>query len=168
MFNGAAEIFAHNQIVINASCETVWDRVIHAEQWPNWCAFCGKVRIWGGAQVLQKKGKFTWLSKDLPQDVPLADKPIRSWVDSVVVEYDPPSRLGFSTWGRATMGTRVLVDSYYNWYIKPIGPKKCVVTFEEVATGVAARFGRAAYPELVHVSHDDWLEGLKRISEARR
>jgi hypothetical protein len=24
------------------------------------------------------------------------------------------------------------------------------------------------YPELVHVSHDDWLQGLKRISEARR
>ena len=168
MFNGAAEIFAHNQIVINASCEKVWDHLIHADLWPHWCAFCGKVRIWGGAQVLQKKGKFTWLSTDLPQDVPLADMPLRSWVDSVVVEYDQPSRLGFSTWGRATMSTRVLVDSYYNWYIKPIGPKKCVVTFEEVATGVAARYGRAAYPELVHVSHDDWLQGLKRISEARR
>jgi hypothetical protein len=85
------------------------------------------------------------------------DKPLRSWVDSVVVEYDPPSRLGFSTWGRGMMATRVLVDSYYNWYIKPLGPNKCVVTFEEVATGVAARYGRGAYPELVRVSHDDWL-----------
>ncbi|HYZ73666.1 MAG TPA: hypothetical protein VE641_11350, partial [Chthoniobacterales bacterium] len=28
MFNKAAEIFAHNQIVINASCETVWDHLI--------------------------------------------------------------------------------------------------------------------------------------------
>jgi hypothetical protein len=168
MFNGASEIFAHNQIVINASCETVWDRVIHAEQWPSWCPFCGKVRIWGGAQVLQKSGKFTWVSKDLPQDIPIASKPPITWVDSKVVEYKPPSRLGFSTWGRGTIGPRALVDSYYNWYIKPIGPKKCVVTFEEVATGVAARFGRGAYPELVHVSHDDWLQGLKRISEARR
>ena len=76
--------------------------------------------------------------------------------------------LGFNTWGRGTIGARSLVDSYYNWYIKAIGPKKCVVTFEEVATGIAARYGRGAYPELVHVSHDDWLQGLKRVSEARR
>ena len=48
-----------------------------------------------------------------------------------------------------------------------MGLKKCVVTFEEVATGVAARYARGAYPEYVHLTHDHWLEGLKRISEAR-
>jgi hypothetical protein len=49
MFNRAAEIFAHNQIVINASCETVWDHLIHAELWPHWCPYSGKVTIWGGS-----------------------------------------------------------------------------------------------------------------------
>jgi hypothetical protein len=39
--------------------------------------------------------------------------------------------------------------------------------FEEVATGVAARYGPGAYPEFVHLSHDHWLQALKRISEAR-
>jgi hypothetical protein len=48
-----------------------------------------------------------------------------------------------------------------------MGPRKCVVTFEEVATGVAARWARGAYPEFVHLSHEHWLEALKRISEAR-
>ena len=70
MFNGAAEIFTHNQIEINASCTTVWDRLVQAERWPQWCPFSSKVQIWGGATVLQKNSKFTWVSSDLPQDIP--------------------------------------------------------------------------------------------------
>jgi hypothetical protein len=88
-------------------------------------------------------------------------------VDGLVIECDPPNRLGWRSFGRAWYHGQVLVDSYENWYIKPIGAKKCVVTFEEVANGVAARFARAAYPEFVHLRHDHWLQGLKRLSEAR-
>jgi hypothetical protein len=55
-----------------------------------------------------------------------------------------------------------------NWLLKPVGDKKCLVTFEEVATGMAARYARGAYPEIVHVFHDTWLERLKWISETRR
>jgi hypothetical protein len=76
---------------------------------------------------------------------------------------EPPR---WRSYGRAWTIHGVLVDSYHNWFIKPMGPRKCLVTFEEVATGVAARYGRGAYPELVHLSHDHWLEGLKRLSEA--
>src|ERR1700678_599409 len=70
MLNGASEIFTHNQIVINASCATVWEHLVQAVAWPQWCPFTGKVQIWGGATVLQKNGKFTWVSSDLPQDIP--------------------------------------------------------------------------------------------------
>jgi hypothetical protein len=83
------------------------------------------------------------------------------------MECDPPTRLGWRSFGRAWTIHGPVVDSYENWYIKPIGAKKCVVTFEEVANGVAARYARGAYPELVHVSHDHWLQALKRLSEAR-
>jgi hypothetical protein len=167
MFNGAAEIFAHNQIVINASCEKVWDRLIHAEQWPHWCSYCGKVTISGGSQVLQKNARFTWVSADIPQLLPILDQTPADRVDSLVIECDPPNRLGFRTFGRAWTIHGPLVCSYHNWFIKPLGPKKCLVTFEEVATGVAARFERGNYPEFTHLSHDHWLEGLKRISETR-
>jgi hypothetical protein len=67
MFNRSAEVFAHNQIEINASCEAVWDHLVHAELWPKWCPYSGKVKIWGGSQVLQKNAKFSWLSSDVPQ-----------------------------------------------------------------------------------------------------
>lgn len=167
MFNGAAEIFAHNQIVINASCDTVWDRLIHAELWPQWCPYSGKVTIWGHSPVLQKNSKFTWVSADLPQQIPILGYVQPDRVDSLVVEFVPPSRLGWRSFGRAQTIHGPLVDSYHNWFIKPVGPRKCLVTFEEVATGEAARWARGAYPEFVHLSHDHWLEALKRVSEAR-
>jgi hypothetical protein len=64
MFNRAAEIFAHNQIVIN------------------------------------------------------------------VVECVPPNWLGWRSFGRAWIRAEgPVVSSYHNWYIKPMGPQKCVVTF---------------------------------------
>jgi hypothetical protein len=31
-----ADFFAHNEIVVKASCKTVWDHVIEAEKWPSW------------------------------------------------------------------------------------------------------------------------------------
>jgi Polyketide cyclase / dehydrase and lipid transport len=167
MFNRAMEIFAHNQIVINASCETVWDHLVHAELWPHWCPYSGKVTIHGGSQVLEKNLKFTWVSNDVPQEIPVMGYLPADRVDSLVVECVPPNRLGWRSFGRQWTIHGPLVDSYHNWYIKPIGPKKCLVTFEEVATGVASRWARAAYPEFVHLAHDHWLEGLKRISEAR-
>ena len=168
MFNKAAEVFAHNQIVINASCETVWDHLVHAELWSHWCSYCGKVSIWDGAQVLQKNTKFTWVSSDVPQLLPILGQTPADRVDSLVIECTPPNRLGFRTYGRAWTPHGPLVSSYHNWYIKPLGSRKCLVTFEEVATGVAARFQRGNYPEFTHLSHDHWLEGLKRISEARK
>jgi hypothetical protein len=91
MFNGAAEIFTHNQIEINASCATVWEHLVQAGVWPQWCPFSGKVQIWGGATVLQKNSKFTWVSSDLPQDIPAlgnVSAPSPEPVDSVVVEFE--------------------------------------------------------------------------------
>jgi hypothetical protein len=167
IFNGAAEIFAHNQIVINASCDKVWNHLIHAELWSQWCPYTGKVTIWGGSPVLERNSKFTWVSSDLPQDIPIFQIP-EDRVDSVVIEYVPQSRLGWRSDGRAWSIHGVLVTSYHNWFIKPMGANECIVTFEEVATGVAARYARAAYPEFVHLSHAHWLQGLKRVSETHK
>jgi uncharacterized protein YndB with AHSA1/START domain len=31
-----ADLFAHNGLSIEASCETVWKHLIDAEKWPQW------------------------------------------------------------------------------------------------------------------------------------
>jgi hypothetical protein len=46
------------------------------------------------------------------------------WVDALVVECDPPNRLGFRSFGRAWTERGPLIASYHNWYIKPLRTKK--------------------------------------------
>jgi Polyketide cyclase / dehydrase and lipid transport len=168
MFNKSAEIFTHNEIEINAPCATVWNHLVQAQQWPSWCRYARQVTIWGGSPVLQKNSKFTWVAYDLPQDnIAIFGVP-NDRQDSLVVEYVPLRRIGWRTFGRAWSLHGSLCDCYQNWLLKPVGDKKCRVTFEEVATGMAARYARGAYPEIVHLCHDHWLEGLKWISEAHR
>ena len=31
-----ADLFAHNELIINASCERIWTRIIEASRWPTW------------------------------------------------------------------------------------------------------------------------------------
>ena len=164
-----SEIFAHNEIEINAPSATVWNYLIQAQLWPQWCPGVGKVKIKDGSQVLQKNTRFTWSGFDLSLDnTALPGLHVDPPLASKVVEYVPESRLGWVSYATANIGGfGPLCDSYHNWLLTPIGTKKCRVIFEAVATGFAARKARGGYPELAHLSHQRWLEELKRISESR-
>jgi hypothetical protein len=164
-----SEVFAHNGIVINASCATVWNHLVQAQEWPEWCPFSGKVVIRDGSPILQKNTKFTWRGLDLPQDAnagpfALEYSPKGRGLDAKVIECVPERRLGWYSSGIFTQHGLFYV-SYHTWLITPLGPKKCYVTFEEVASGDAARWARGHYPEIVHAGHDRWLRELKRVSE---
>jgi hypothetical protein len=97
-----SEVFAHNGIVINASCATVWNHLVQAELWPQWCSFSGKVKIKDGSQILQKNTKFSWRGLDLPQD----DKGVFQYTPeplvSKVIEYVPERRIGWYSFGTFT------------------------------------------------------------------
>jgi hypothetical protein len=43
-----ADLFAHNDLNINASCERVWTHIIEASRWPTWYANSKDVEIQGG------------------------------------------------------------------------------------------------------------------------
>jgi hypothetical protein len=78
----------------------------------------------------------------------------------------PESRLGWRSYGATTFhGT--LTETYHNWLLTPIGSRKTHVLFEEVAQGYPAGPARGYYPEVVHVSHQQWLEELKKVSETK-
>jgi hypothetical protein len=161
-----SEVFAHNGVVINAPAGVVWNHLVQAREWPNWCPFSGNVVIRDGSPILQKNTKFTWRGLDLPQDsVPEGREHLPQALDAKVIECVPERRIGWYSCGIITEHGHFYV-SYHTWLITPMGPKKCYVTFEEVASGQAARYARGAYPEIVHVSHQRWLEQLKRVSES--
>ena len=140
--------------------------LVQAEQWPEWCPFSGKVRIKGNSPVLQMNTRFSWYGLDLPQDGVAALDQVPDSLAGKVVEYVPESRIGWYSSGTPTIHGP-LCSTYHTWLITPMGSRKCRVIFEEVATGMAARYARGAYPEIVHVSHDRWLQRLKKVSEGR-
>jgi hypothetical protein len=83
-----------------------------------------------------------------------------------VFEYVPESRIGWISYGASSVWGPVC-DAYHTWLLTPIGAKKCHVIFEKVATGLAAQHTRGVYPEILHLSHQQWLGRLKDISESR-
>jgi Polyketide cyclase / dehydrase and lipid transport len=158
-----AEMFAHNEIEINAPCATVWNYLVQAELWPQWFPKCGKVEIKGGSPVLQKNTKFTWSGFDLPLENRFQAFPPPP--DAKVIECVPESRIGWVSYATSSIYGPIC-DAYHNWFLVPTGAKKCHVVFEEVATGVAAVHARGNYPEVLHLSHQRWLEELKKVSES--
>jgi hypothetical protein len=142
-----SEVFAHNEIEISAPCATVWNHLVQAQLWPQWCSFSGKVKIKDGSQILQKNTKFRWSGFDLPQDDIAVFQHSPEPLDSKVIEYVPERRIGWYSFGTLTEHGP-LCATYHTWLLTPIGAKKCHVIFEEVATGRAARYARGAYPEI--------------------
>ncbi|MBV8640249.1 MAG: SRPBCC domain-containing protein [Verrucomicrobia bacterium] len=155
-------MFAHNAIEINAPVATVWTHLVQAELWPQWLPKVGKVKVNGDSHMLEKNTNFTWSGFDLPPEYIRFLTVTR--VESRVVEYAPENRLSWVTYAPNTI-YGPLCDSYHTWLLTPAGAKKCRVIFEDIATGLAALHARGSYPEVLHLSHQRWLEGLKRISE---
>jgi hypothetical protein len=48
-----ADLFAHNDLIINATCERVWTHIIEASRWPTWYPNSKDVEIQGGDPVLR-------------------------------------------------------------------------------------------------------------------
>ncbi|WP_410969304.1 SRPBCC family protein, partial [Salmonella sp. SAL04284] len=55
-----ADLFAHNELIINASCERVWRHIIDANRWPTWYPNSKDVEIQGGDPVLGDGTVFRW------------------------------------------------------------------------------------------------------------
>src|SRR5260370_38055115 len=88
------EVFAHNEIEINAPCATVWNHLVQAQLWPQWCSFSGKVKIKDGSPILQMNTKFSWRGFDLPEDTILFQYEPEP-LDSKVVECVSERRIGW-------------------------------------------------------------------------
>ena len=40
-----ADLFSHNELLINASCERIWSHIIDADKWPEWYPNAKKSRL---------------------------------------------------------------------------------------------------------------------------
>jgi uncharacterized protein YndB with AHSA1/START domain len=144
-----ADLFAHSELMIDASCERVWKHIVEVTKWPQWYPNSKDVHIVGDTGSVLKDGTtFRWTTFDLA-------------VESKVQEFVPFSRIG---WYGYAPGTRPTF--YHAWYLTPRG-NGCQVVTDEVGKGPDALRLRKTDAGLMHRGHDLWLATLKWVSEGK-
>jgi uncharacterized protein YndB with AHSA1/START domain len=143
-----AELFAHNEIHIDAPCERVWQHLVEARAWPQWYPNAKDVQLKGGAGTLQPEGAFQWTTFGFG-------------VESLVDQFVPHSRLA---WYGAPVGARP--SFYHQWLLVPQG-SGCHVVTDEAGIGPDAANLRQTDEGLMHRGHALWLATLKWVAEAR-
>jgi hypothetical protein len=78
-----ADLFAHNEIVVKASCKTVWDHIIEAEKWPSWYSNSHNVKLLNSTD-----GK-------LYEDTRFSSDTFGNHVESRIHEFVSSSRIGW-------------------------------------------------------------------------
>jgi hypothetical protein len=144
---GEATVFAHNEVFIKASCETVWRYLVDAPNWPKWYPNAQDVKIANNQSgALQQDSIFEWSTFSLP-------------IISIVHEFVPNSRLA---WFGKSKGLDAVF--YHTWYLVKTSDG-CQMITEEVVQGPGAVTFRDKDPSALHRGHEAWLKGLKQVSE---
>jgi uncharacterized protein YndB with AHSA1/START domain len=144
-----ADLFSHNQLVINAPCERVWTLIIEAPKWPEWYPNSSHVQISEGGTTLKEGTIFHWTTFGLQ-------------LESRVNEFVPDTRIGWFGYAPGTAPT-----FYHTWYLTPIDDTTCNVIMEEVGNGPAAANMRKTDEGGMHRGHDLWLATLKWMAEKK-
>jgi hypothetical protein len=141
-----ADLFAHNEILINASCQTVWQHIVQAQKWPEWYPNAHQVQILNDSTgILQKDSRFTWETFGLH-------------IDSRISEFVPDSRIGWFGDGKE-------LNAYHTWLLTGTSGGGCKVVMEEVVKGPGAVALYQSDPGAMHRGHDLWNNTLKKVSE---
>lgn len=147
-----ADLFSHNELIIDAPCERVWQRIVDAARWPEWYPNSKNVRILGDAPILAHGTMFRWTTFGLS-------------IESRVDEFVPHTRFGWYGYAPGTAPS-----FYHTWFLSPVpmlAGDVCRVVTDEVGIGNDAAQLRAADESLMHRGHDLWLATLKWVAESR-
>jgi hypothetical protein len=140
----SADLFAHNEIFIQAPCATVWQRLVEAPKWPAWYPNAQNVRILEGGSDFRHDSQFAFDTFGLH-------------IEARIGEFVPASRLGW-------FGNGDGIQAYHTWLMRE-ADGGCQVVTEESAKGPGAVALRSPDPDAMHKGHDLWLDRLKRVSE---
>ncbi|MGH3772424.1 MAG: SRPBCC family protein [Pseudonocardiaceae bacterium] len=139
--NGA-RVFAHNELIIPAPPERVWDLLIDAHGWPEFYANAWSVELADPQQrYLQDGSVFRWVT-------------LYVHLTSEVDTWEPPSRIGWRWWRRGAHG-------YHIWLLEPHECGTRIVT-EETQRGVLPGLTRPIMQPALRFAHGHWLRQLAR------
>jgi hypothetical protein len=140
-----ADLFAHNEIVVHASCEKVFANIADAQVWPSWYPNSHNVRLLNSPDgKLHEGARFSWETFGVH-------------IESRVHEFVPSSRVGW-------FGDGAGMNAYHTFLLLKT-KEACQIVTEEVVNGPGAVEFREKQPNAMHEGHDLWLRTLKQRSE---
>jgi Polyketide cyclase / dehydrase and lipid transport len=140
-----ADLFAHNEIVVHASCQKVFANIVDAQAWPEWYPNSHNVKVLNSPDGKLHEGtRFSWDTFGVH-------------IESRVHEFVPNSRIGW-------FGDGTGMHAYHTFLL--LGTNEgCHIVTEEVVKGPGAVEFREKQPNVMHEGHDLWLRSLKQCSE---
>ena len=142
---GQADLFAHNEIFVRASCKKVFNNLADAQAWPSWYPNSHDVKLLNNLDGKLHRGtRFSWDTFGVH-------------IESTVHEFVPDSRLGWFGNGTAMKA--------YHMFLLLREAEGCRIVTEEVVKGPGAIDFREKQPAAMHEGHDLWLSTLKQRSE---
>jgi len=142
-----ADLFAHNEIVINAEPEVIWQHLIAATAWPDWYSNARHVVVNDPSELLADGVTFDWTTFGMQ-------------IASTVAEFVPVARLGWYGVGEG-------LHAYHTWLLVP-RERGTYIVMEEVGLGDSAKQLAQSNPGHMHRGHDLWNISLKFLCESSR
>jgi predicted acylesterase/phospholipase RssA len=137
-----ADVFAHNERIVPAPPERVWDLLVAAQGWSEFYANAQFIELADRRQHSLRRGSvFRWVTFGLP-------------IVSVVDLAQRPTRLGWRWWGTGASG-------YHVWLLEPHERGTRIVT-EETQRGTLPLLLRSILRRLLPLGHNYWLRNLAR------
>jgi uncharacterized protein YndB with AHSA1/START domain len=143
-----ADLFAHNEITINGTCEQVWQTITKAAKWHEWTTLIKTFEIAEGGDVLRAGSNFKWLTGT---GLPVIGK---------VVTFQQPHLIA---WKGAQPDKEP--SFYHIWLIEDKGGDHCRFIYEEVGIGPWAKQLAANGDGRLHQNHEQMLAELKQAVE---
>ena len=141
-----AQVFVHNERIVPAPPEWVWNLLVAAQGWSEFYANAHFVELADPRQHQLRRGSvFRWVTFGFP-------------LTSEVYPCTRPLQIGWRWWGRWWgRGTH----GYHIWLLEPHERGTRIVT-EETQRGVLLRLARPVWRPVMSLGHNYWLRQLAR------
>jgi uncharacterized protein YndB with AHSA1/START domain len=141
-----ADLFAHNDIVIAAPPQRIWEHLIRATAWPDWYSNASGVTVNASSGLLGVGVTFDWIT-------------FGAHIHSTVHEFEPAARIGW--YGETDQWL-----AYHTWLLEPRDEGTTYVVMEETGSGLNPRKLARSNPGHMHRGHDLWNISLKFLCES--
>ena len=157
---GVADNYVSNEIIIaDLSAAEVWNQLINTEAWPVMYSNASDIRFYDHSGPLLNAGarfRFTTFGFAVEADV---------------VEFVPPGagqagRIAWHGWVEGDADNRL--DVHHAWLFEDLPGQRVRLLTQETQIGQPAIQLRNTLPNPMLNAHQEWLEGLARISLAAR